>query len=349
MAGKRHHYIPRFLQRGFLSSSSKKEYTYVYLIDGGIRPSNINNVGVEGFFYSVDGETDLDDLFTDLENVYATTINKARHSPLGDINDIDLANIISHLEIRTNNLRESFYTSSKEFLEKMVDSYVSIDIIKPLILKEIERRAYTGGAIDDLFEKMGIPEQFRQTMFDVIRPLLESNLEHHLNSCMAPIRESFSLAINTQLKNVIKKGHVSGMINFPQDNKKLEIYKDLDFQIIKTDFDMILGDSIVLFEFDNMEEFKPFFDIKNSLRAIYFPISSDILIYASKNNYQPKLNILNEMSAKCSNEFFIAAENNPYFAKFQSLIGTNCALLTDAEMQLILAEVIQEEASKYPM
>ncbi len=50
MSGKRQHYIPRFLQRGFLMGNSKKENTYMYLNGGAQRPSNINNVGVEGFF-----------------------------------------------------------------------------------------------------------------------------------------------------------------------------------------------------------------------------------------------------------------------------------------------------------
>ncbi|MEG3128138.1 DUF4238 domain-containing protein [Pantoea cypripedii] len=123
MAGKRHHYIPRFLQRGFLMGNPKKEYTYMYLNGGGQRPSKIDKVGVEGYFYSISGEAELDDVYTDLESTYADIISKLRTFPLEKINDGEVAEIISHFEVRTNNLRRSFYSSSKDFLNKMTEDF----------------------------------------------------------------------------------------------------------------------------------------------------------------------------------------------------------------------------------
>lgn len=123
MAGKRHHYIPRFLQRGFLMGNPKKEYTYMCLKGGVQRRSKIDNVGVEGFFYSISGEVELDDVYTNLENTHSDIIRKLKNLPLERIDEGELAEIISHFEVRTNNLRRSFYSSSKDFLNKMTEKF----------------------------------------------------------------------------------------------------------------------------------------------------------------------------------------------------------------------------------
>lgn len=219
-------------------------------------------------------------------------------------------------------------------------------MLKPLIQNEIKRRVSSGGAIDDLFNKLGIPIQYREALFEHIRPMIEMNLEGYISSTLEPIRDLFKVAINEKLKSVIKKGHINGMIKHVSGNVKLETYKNLNYRVIKTNFNLILGDSVTIFEFEDLNEFRPFYDIKNTLRSVYLPISSNLFIYGTKNNSEPKFEILNEMSAKCSSDFFIACEINSDFSSLQALIGQNCALLTDAERQQILEEVIAEQISQ---
>jgi hypothetical protein len=346
MAGKRHHYIPRFLQRGFLMGNPKKEYTYMYLNGGVQRPSKIDNVGVEGQFYSIDGETELDDVYTDLESTYADIINKLRNLPFEKIDQGELAEIISHFEVRTNNLRKSFYSSSKGFLNKMTESFLNIDVLKPLIQNTVQQRVTNGGFIDDLFNQLDVPSQHREALFEHIRPMIEMKLDDNINAILEPIKGSFKEAINERLKGVIKKSHINGMIKHVSKSAKHEEYKNLNYRVINTNFNLILGDSVVIFEFEGINEFKPFYDIKNTLKSVYLPISSNLFIYGAKDNSEPKLDILNKMVAKCSSEFFIACEISSDFSSLQGLIGQNCSLLTDAEMKQILEEVIAEQMSQ---
>lgn len=347
MAGKRHHYIPRFLQRGFLTGLPKKEFTHVYLKGGEQRTIKIDKVGVEGYFYSVDREAELDDIFTDLEGIYASAISILRTNPQGDINKSILAEIISHLEVRTNNLRKSFHSSSEGFLNKMIDSFTSVDVIKPLIKNEISKNINSGGILGNLFDNMKVPIQYREMLSEQILPLVNANLDQNLNVYMERIKESFNLEISKRLKNVIKQGHINGMLKHVAENSKVDIYKGLNYKVIKTDFDVILGDSIIVFEFEDCEEFKPFYDVKNTLKAIYFPIETNIFIYASKDDSEAKLKILNEMIAKCSKDFFIASKSSEHLTELQRSIGNNCDLLTDSEIQQILDDVIQEQVAKF--
>lgn len=343
MAGKRHHYIPRFLQRGFLMNEAKKEYTYMYLNGGGIRPSKIDNVGVEGLFYSVDGESELDDVYTNLENNYATIINKIRSSPFDKINTLEMAEIVSHFEVRTNNLRKSFHSSSKSFLDKMTESFLKVDVLKPIVQNELKKIFNTVGAIDNLMSNLDVPGEHRELLVKNIPIMLEMHLENYITSNLEPIRGMFKLAVDQHLKGVVKKGHINGMIRNISENMKVEAYKNLNYRVISTDFSLILGDSVVFFEFDGLKEFKPFYDVKNTLKSVYLPISSNLFIYGSEDNTVPKLEIINEMSAKCSSDFFIACEKKSHFSSIQGLIGKNCTLLTDDEMHEILKEIIAEK------
>ncbi len=82
MSGKRHHFIPQFLQRGFASQSTNKDtYTWVYR-KGEINSfnANIKNIGLEGYFYAENKETTLDEIITDAETEYAIYVNELRNN-----------------------------------------------------------------------------------------------------------------------------------------------------------------------------------------------------------------------------------------------------------------------------
>lgn len=223
---------------------------------------------------------------------------------------------------------------------------MNVDVIKPLIKNKIQVGVSNSGYIDDLFNQLSIPSQHREALFEHIISIIEMNLEGNMNSILETIRELFNEAINKKLKSVIKKGHINGMIKHVSKSAKLEVYKNLNYRVINTDFNLILGDSVVIFEFEGLNEFKPFYDLKNTLKSVYLPISSNLFIYGTKDNSEPKSDILNEMIAKCSSDFFIACEIISDFSSLQGFIGQNCDLLTDAEMKQILEEVIAEQMSQ---
>ena len=79
MAGNRHHYIPRFLQKGFSSKKRKKEvYTFVFTKDKKPYEPNLINVGLETDFYGNPHESTADDKITTEEDKYVGFIEKLR-------------------------------------------------------------------------------------------------------------------------------------------------------------------------------------------------------------------------------------------------------------------------------
>ncbi len=346
MAGKRHHYIPRFLQRGFLNENAKKDYTFIYLNDGAKRPSKIDNVGVEGFFYSADGETDLDDKITELEGKYAQHIGKLRENPSSFISFEDIAEIIFHFEIRTNNFRRNFHSSGEIFLHQMKERFTERNVLEPILRAELNNKLFNGGEVDKLLIEKNIPKKNKKKLKNEMREKIGVFIDVYMEHILTTIKDAMDFNISKRFKDVVKKGHINGLTRGMNENNKVNIYSSLNYKIINTDFNILLSDSIVIFEMEGLSEFKPFYDTKDILKAIYFPISSNVLIYAFRNEDDPKLSVLNEMSAKCSKDFFIACEDSPYFEQMQKSIGKNCQLLTESEMHTILNNVIQEKLSE---
>ena len=82
MAGKRQHYVPRLLQRGFLHDHAEgAERTWLHRRGVNARLVGTRDVGVEDWFYSrtsPDDQSTLDGLITDVEGDLSATVNGMR-------------------------------------------------------------------------------------------------------------------------------------------------------------------------------------------------------------------------------------------------------------------------------
>lgn len=98
MAGKRQHYIPRLLLRGFLASSVQDaERTWLHRIGKTGKLVGIRDVGVEENFYSKIGAGStptLDDLVTAIEGELDKDVKTLRTSQVGIIIDSALERVI---------------------------------------------------------------------------------------------------------------------------------------------------------------------------------------------------------------------------------------------------------------
>ena len=122
MAGKRQHFIPQFLQKGFASHIVGDEaFTWVYRKGKDPFNPNIKNVGVEGFFYSESNDPALDDAITAAEGDLASFVETLRVE--GEVKQEDFgqaAQLFAHLEVRTRHLRQSFFTAGNNLFNELM-------------------------------------------------------------------------------------------------------------------------------------------------------------------------------------------------------------------------------------
>lgn len=343
MSGKRQHFIPQFYQKGFLSKDNKKNYTYQYLKDGRVLPANIKNVATEGFFYSEGEDHSIDNVITDAEDEFAKLITIFRSDDIDDIYLNDAPKLISHLESRTRSIRVSFQSSATYLMGEVKDKFLRDDVVtKYFKEKVLSDPIKFNELLDGQLDEMNIPLEGR----DGIKKFMLANSEQWLppvaKNLVEEIRPLLAVLISTKLPEAMKSGHLKALRESIHPIVKVQKYNSLTFKVINTDFDIPLGDSIVLFEVDGERSFKPFCEKDDLLKNIYLPISSRKLLWGTLGDLIPNLNDLDLNIARCSMEFFIASSKNERFNYIQREIGENSHILAEEEIDQILDELIGE-------
>ena len=121
MSGKRQHFQPRFLLKGFSSKRIGDIYfSWLYRKNTIPKEVDIRDIGVEKKFYN-NGNSKIDEAITEEENYLGMLVNKLRCSKYENTLDSKkISLLISHLEIRTRHLRESFLDLSNILFSEII-------------------------------------------------------------------------------------------------------------------------------------------------------------------------------------------------------------------------------------
>lgn len=342
MSGKRHHFIPKFLQKGFaIQEDSKTQKIWVYKKNSQTYPANIIDSGVEGYFYGIDGDNALDDEITKLEDKYSHIINLARTAPIEtQLARKDISKLIYNFEIRTRNLRESYRDSAHLVVQEVLGRLSDPKEYEKLLKKTIEEQLYL--FIDKECEKSGVPRSvmplFRVNFLNENKTKIEA-LIPQLHDEIKSSFENFKKLTFDTLDNSVKTGHIKAML---ASNKvttpKLKWYEQLNYSILETNNEEIpLGDSIILFHVRNERQFKNFLDDKKSLLAVILPISPKRIICGSKNkNYTPDFVALRQAIISNSKEFFLFCRHEDYLDSLKDSISINSHILSYEEVKNIV-------------
>ncbi len=286
MSGRRHHFIPQFLQRGFASHSTNKDfYTWVYR-KGEINPfnSNIKNIGMEGDFYSAEKETALDDAITKAESEFGSFVDDLRKAEETiKIDKLKAAKLIAHLEVRTKNIRINFRNAGTHVVNEMVKFLGDTANCERFVRNQVKIEAKN--MIDEELTKRNVPRNLLPIARIKLAPLIEQKIPEmtqHMSLMMGYLREN----LPTLFSNSAKSGHINALTKSHTPPIKVSVYEKLNFKIISTgDMKIPLGDSGVIFNVDGEREFKPYFEKGNKLLAVILPISSTRLLVGSINDY----------------------------------------------------------------
>lgn len=342
MSGKRHHFIPRFLQKGFaIEENSKTHKVWVYKKNSPTYPANIIDSAVEGYFYGVDGDSALDDEITQLEDKYACVINLAHTSPIGTkLDKKSISRLIYNFEIRTKNLRESFRESmnlvAPDVLNKLGNPKEYEHLLTEMINKELNQ------LVDKECEKLGVPRSIMPLYRAAFKKEFKDKLEMQiplLHEKMKSELENFKGLIKDSLTSNTKSAHIKAMLaSSKKTSPKLKLYEQLEYSVYEApDTEIPLGDSIILFHVKEEREFKNFLDNKKSLTAVILPISPKRMIYGTKNkNYIPDFSKLKHAIVSSSKEFFLFSRHDGYLESLKENISTNSHILSEDEIKNVL-------------
>lgn len=337
MSGKRQHFIPRFLQQGFVSRRTKGEsFTWVYRKNAAPFETNIINSGVESFFYSTADE-DADPDITDAENEFSSLLDDLRDGKSTALQDSQrIGALFAHLEARTRHVRQSFVHTSTQLVDSLLDLLDDPSQLEHSFDQEVASDpSILERTFGKEFKKQGLPES-------VIRELLRNRgallnkalpgLLSQMSSLSACLREK----LPSRLTDASKLGHIRALKDNVAPRKKTKFFAFLDYRLEHPRRpSLVLGDSALLFRVEEERPFRPFLDPRQDLRAALLPLTPDTVLVGSSHQQHIDVESLPTEIARCSLEYFIASERSRKIENLQRLIGENAHWLSRSELDRI--------------
>ena len=334
MAGKRQHYVPRLLQRGFLHNPLERaERTWLYRRGEQPRLVGIGDVGVEDYFYSRpsnDGSPTLDDLIKNLEGgELGSSINRMRGAPIGEIVDPTLAAaVVVHLVTRTAHIRKVVSHLLADVVDRATARFTEPGFLGALMgLDNIEPSALFVQAIKEFLDKQ--PKQL-----EIPSPLIERILyfgaREHADQLMVsrPAFLSEVDAVIDELPKRVRDAHNSAVALSSSDNVWIDELSGYEWRIEATT-EAILSDCVAIISEAN-NSFVPFLLAnRQSAQGAILPLSSGKLLVGRKYSYTSiELARYNAEAAACSESFFIFAKEAEG-SELADLIGTRLGRAID--------------------
>lgn len=343
MAGKRQHYIPRLLLRGFLATPVQEaERTWLHRTGEPAKLVGIRDVGVQENFYSKlgsEGAPTLDDLITSLEGEIDRDLKTIRIASTGANIDAGLAaRLVTHLVLRTAHVRSMFTQASGLILNEITSlvtdtdgmrRYLGIDSSDPARVSET--------LVDDVLKKLPLATLSLPPAF--ARRVIRFWIREHFHSFYEQIQPAASHAleqIKRSMSGAIRDGHNRALAM----TDEVRWISDLAALSWKTHSftGAILPDCVVLAR-EIGGGFTPLLlSNRQQIDTVVLPIAHDRLLVGSTiaddNIAVPSIN---EASALCSDSFFVShAENDG--AGLSNMIGQRCAQAIGAVVNEALSD-----------
>lgn len=342
MAGKRQHFIPQFIQNGFASHVVRNEvFTWVYRKGTKAFNANIKNVGVEGFFYSDDNNSEIDDIITAAEGAFAQLVNKLRKDSQVNFSDsVQVKQLFAHLEVRTRHIRQSFFTTGNHLLNELLVYLSDPASCESFLTRRIKNDpSLIRDALSDELGKRGFSQEVPPILMQLCGQLIEQAMPSMVDQ-MDKMVAYLKAEMPVKLSEASRSGHIKALAQTIIPDVKVRRYETFNFNVETSgDASLPLGDSAVLFHVDGARKFKPFLENNDVLIAILLPISPTQVLVGSERNYKLDFSGLPHTIASSSLEYFIASEASSENEGLSCFISENALLLTRSQIEKLIDEI----------
>lgn len=356
MSGKNQHFIPQFLQRGFIyveevnkgfgkpAKPTKQKQAQVWIFEKENQPyiTNTKNKGVERFFYGLEGSK-LDKTITDAEIKYSKTVNLLREkTSTTSVNYPLIPELVIHLSVRTKHFRDSVEDLSGSSLNMIQKIFNSPEDLSQIWLNDLQKNP--DNFIDKLDERISsLPSVQQIEIKEKIKknPNIIIELINSFLASMPSTHEAFMQGISSvknELPNISKNAHVKYLAESVTPEKRVEQLRTLNwFLSVQPLGSYILGDAGSLYSSSN-NQYQSILAVDEDLQYILLPISSQHLLVGSTADSlirNPDVEIINQFSAALSKNFFIASQNTERERLYAQKIGTKDSVLSKAQLSTI--------------
>lgn len=345
MSGKRQHFLPRFLLKGFASRRKGKQW-FIWVFHAGNAPfeTNIVNIGTESHFYGTPGPGTLDERLTEAESDDSNLVEKLRSGNAQALRDRQrLASLVFRLGARSRNLRQAFSDAAGRVLATITEhashpakaarmAREGLDANPDIMRREITRLLEEQyGRKPDRNEVARAEARFRPRLM----PLIDAQANG-----IAALMKMFGDRPQERRPEITKRSHNSALSRMKSEVCFEKTYLQFDWHVRHFESPIVLGDVGPVAVARNRTYQRVFFDPEQVV-AVALPIAShEVLIGSNGSDIDSLLTeqALNRASAELSQEFFVSSRNSAAEANIGEAIGTRARLYDEAEMAAIEPE-----------
>jgi hypothetical protein len=343
MAGKRQHYLPKFLLKGFVGRTANDQ-DFTWVVRQGRKPfkANIVKVGVSTKFYESSEARGIDSEITEIEGEFSPSLDVLRsRSESLEIKDPLIPDFVCHLLIRTKHLRDSLFESTDFLLRGMMDFMEDPVNLHSLIQTYLRKNPqFLKQMFEEALQGQEIPRRQKQELFRLFKNLAFSYTDDHIGEA-TNIFSHFRSILERQIKEAAAKGQLGALARAVVPEPRAEVYRRLSWALVVIkDDDLILGDCGPVTLLEPGDRYRAIPDKASDISVVYLPISSHHLVvgHAKGGNPQAKLHEVNEASASCSREFLIGCRED-LVSKYSHSLGKTGSLFEPEELEVMLGEI----------
>lgn len=343
MVGKRQHYVPRFLQRGFLiereDPEKDGERTWLHRLGAPARPVGIADVGVEDWFYSrkgLPGEVTLDDVVTEFEKAFSRDVASLRaFTPGVAIEPEQAAKTVVHLVMRTAHLRRTMSTGITGVIEEIGALFTDPHRLAAMMgFASPELAVLVTDGIKDMALKLapvGIPPAFGERLLTFFMRERGDELAANARTAMGPLIPNLLEGLAAQVRD----SHNELVAKPLDDHGWVAVLSGFGWSVVVAS-DLILPDAVALSRSAAGSLEPLLFTGGPETELVLLPLAHDRMLVGRRDpDGAIDLSTFNRDAAAACQGFFIGARSHDAEA-LASLIGSGSAkALSDAVAESI--------------
>ncbi len=349
MSGRKQHFIPQSLLRGFGVQKGKKTYVVAYTYDRGIFAPPTEGIGAERSFYSeldVEGTNEtLDDKITNYEQQIPIVLEQLRE-PFSDADPAVAAELVTHLTVRNDHFRKATSTGGADLIEGMTEVLGNEDSARVLMGIAGDKPSEMFAAelpklweqFGPMFSLMGMTQaQFNEFAFQSIK----SNFSTFHAEMLGPLRETFGGMI-AKIPDVAADAQRRALTENLTPPKRVDRLVQFQWRTVETGEPVVLPDCVAV-GIDAENGVLPLMlaDLDKT-DTIFMPLASNRMLVGSLGECPELPQNINEVFASCAWDFFVARDRKPELEALRNRLRTT----SDSFMCGTVNEVIEESLAK---
>jgi hypothetical protein len=353
MAGRRQHYLPRFLQRAFrYRTSGEQDYVYSHEARRSYSPSTMG-LGQERDFYGHSDQSAADENITKGEGRLAKIVNDLKEGTAA-VSQEDCALLVAALSVRTKAMRKAMGDLVKVLASSMSEAFEKHGLLRREIETFWSDRGKLEALVDDEVRKHpGLNREKRFKMKALVKQRwvaqkIEVSRQMHADG--VELARQFFERMDREGAEVADRAFQKVFEQDPSIPDRVNTLRSFRFSVLNADQgEFVLGDCASAGVRSDGQVRLAVGDIKEDLplEYIFLPISPTRCLVGSRNGAPPKYSVaeINRFSASLSHRFFISCSAQiEGLDELKDLIGSADPMASQADVESLMHSLELEKA-----